>query len=63
MAKPLTYLALLIGLVAGFLWGQQWATWDVLYRDHVQASAGIFIDGYAKNKLYRVVPFESASTP
>ena len=48
-------LLVLIGLMIGWFYGAQ----EILHRDHVQGTAGIFIDGYDKNKIYKIVPMET----
>lgn len=59
MTGTAVVLALTIGLVAGYVTGAHLGANDILHRDHVQASAGFFIDGWDKNKVYTVAPKEA----
>ena len=51
-------IGLLIGLLMGFGVGWYAGSREVYHRDHIQAKAGIFIDGYANNKIYTITPKE-----
>lgn len=50
--------ALIAGVACWFL-GVNYGQNDIHFRDHVQAKGGIFIDGYDKNKIYKVTPLPS----
>ena len=45
-------LATIVGSIIGIIIGYTTGVNEIIHRDHIQAKAGIFIDGYDKNKVY-----------
>lgn len=47
-------LFIVLGVIAGLVIGWYIGTNEIYYRDHIQAKAGIFIDGYDKNTVHNL---------
>lgn len=60
MGHPI-YPSMLIAVVSAIIayaWGYSDGMERIYRADHIQARAGVFIDGHDKNKIYRVTPVE-----
>lgn len=55
MTPTTALVSVITGIIVGFV-SYNAGQIDVHFRDHIQVKAGVFIDGYDKNKIYRICP-------